>query len=67
MPAVALRAAPGPPFVPRDGRLERAGRTKKTNHKIEMNSVASNGMNNIEGEQMISRAASIIVVSDEIL
>ena len=50
-----------------DGRLERAGRTKKTNHKIEMTSVASNGMNNIEGEQMISRAASIIVVGDEIL
>lgn len=50
-----------------DGRLERAGRTKKINTKIEMNSAASNGMNNTEGEQMISRAASIIVVSDETL
>ena len=56
-----------PAYMLTDGRLERAGRTKKTNHKIEMNSVASNGMNNIEGEQMISRAASIIVVGDEIL
>jgi 3'-phosphoadenosine 5'-phosphosulfate sulfotransferase (PAPS reductase)/FAD synthetase len=56
-----------PAYMLTDGRLERAGRTKKTNHKMEMNSVASNGMNNIEGEQMISRAASIIVVGDEIL
>ncbi|RLN22630.1 FAD synthase [Panicum miliaceum] len=56
-----------PAYMLTDGRLERAGRTKKTNHKIEVNSVASNGMNNIEGEQMISCAASIIVVGDEIL
>jgi hypothetical protein len=32
-----------------------------------MNSVASNGMNNIEGEQIVSRAASIVIVGDEIL
>ncbi|KAL6626482.1 hypothetical protein ACP70R_030208 [Stipagrostis hirtigluma subsp. patula] len=55
-----------PAYMLSDGRLERAGRTKKAIHKIEMNSVASNGMNP-EGEQMMSCSASIIVVGDEIL
>jgi hypothetical protein len=32
-----------------------------------MNSAASNGINDTEGGRMISRAASIIVVGDEIL
>jgi DeoR/GlpR family transcriptional regulator of sugar metabolism len=51
-----------------DGRLERAGRAKKISSKTETNSVASNGINNSnEGEQIISRSASVIVVGDEIL
>lgn len=56
-----------PAYMLSDGRLERAGRAKKTSNKTETNSVASNGMNNAEGEQMISRSASVIVVGDEIL
>jgi hypothetical protein len=50
-----------------DGRLERAGRAKKTSSKTETNSVASNGISSAEGEQIISRSASVIVVGDEIL
>jgi len=56
-----------PAYMLTDGRLERAGRTKKINPKVEMNSAASNGINDTEGGRMISRAASIIVVGDEIL
>jgi hypothetical protein len=50
-----------------DGRLERAGRAKKISSKTETNSVASNGISSAEGEQIISRSASVIVVGDEIL
>ncbi|TVU22469.1 hypothetical protein EJB05_32167 [Eragrostis curvula] len=56
-----------PAYMLSDGRLERAGRTKKANNKMEINSVASNGMTNTEGEQMVSRSASIVIVGDEIL
>lgn len=56
-----------PAYMLSDGRLERAGRAKKTSSKTETNSVSSNGINNTEGEQIISRSASVIVVGDEIL
>uniref|UniRef100_A0ACD5VDI8 Uncharacterized protein n=1 Tax=Avena sativa TaxID=4498 RepID=A0ACD5VDI8_AVESA len=52
-----------PAYMLSDGRLERAGRAKKTNS----NSAGSNGINSTEGEQIISRSASVIVVGDEIL
>ncbi|EEE54271.1 hypothetical protein OsJ_01171 [Oryza sativa Japonica Group] len=51
-----------PAYMLSDGRLERAGRTKKN-----ISSVSSNGTNSTEVEQTISRSASIIVVGDEIL
>ncbi|KAL6850531.1 hypothetical protein ACP4OV_021158 [Aristida adscensionis] len=56
-----------PAYMLSDGRLERAGRTKKANHKIEANSVSSNGLDNADGEQMVSCSASIIVIGDEML
>ncbi|CAM0880768.1 unnamed protein product [Alopecurus aequalis] len=56
-----------PAYMLSDGRLERAGRAKKTSSKSETNSVASNGINSTEGEQIISRSAAVIVVGDEIL
>jgi hypothetical protein len=56
-----------PAYMLSDGRLERAGRAKKANNNIEINSVASNGMKITEGEQMISRSASIVIIGDEIL
>ncbi|KAM0826362.1 hypothetical protein ACQ4PT_068937 [Festuca glaucescens] len=54
-----------PAYMLSDGRLERAGRAKKTSSKTETNS--SNGISSTEGEQIISRSASVIVVGDEIL
>ncbi|KAK3159969.1 hypothetical protein QOZ80_1BG0053550 [Eleusine coracana subsp. coracana] len=56
-----------PAYMLSDGRLERAGRTKKATSNMEMNSVTSNGMNITEGEQMVSRSASIVIVGDELL
>jgi hypothetical protein len=56
-----------PAYLLSDGRFERAGRTKNANNNMETNSVSSNGMNTIEGEQMASCSASIIIIGDEIL
>ncbi|XP_072975439.1 uncharacterized protein [Typha angustifolia] len=56
-----------PAYMLLDGRLERAGRAKKTSPKCEDNFVLSNGLNNVDLNQGGSCMASIIFVGDEIL
>lgn len=56
-----------PAFMLSDGRLERAGRTKKSILKCESADVLSNGLNNVDLHQRSSLSASIIAVGDEIL
>lgn len=56
-----------PAYLLADGRLERAGRAKKSIPNYESTHVLSNGVNDVSQHQISSLSASIISVGDEIM